>query len=210
MIRPARATDVPLVAHVLEMAARAHLPKGSWDFVFEDAEDRRRGLEVMAGGDVSSWCHRGLFHVAEVDGTPAAALCTYEAASLGDTSLAPAIAAAYESLGWAPERLAALGTLMGAYLRVFPDSPPGTWIVENVGTEPAFRRRGLVARLLDDALERGRRAGWKNAQISCLIGNTAARMAYEKAGFACVEECCDDEFQAIVGAPGFARLTLTL
>lgn len=210
MIRRATEADVPFVARVLEMASRAHLPKGSWDFLFEDPAERRCGLEVMAGGHVPSWCHADLFHVAEVDGTPAAALCTFEAGSLGDTSLARTIAAACESLGWQPERLAAAGPALGSYLRVFPDFPPGVWVVENVGTEPAFRRRGLVAKLLDDALERGRRAGWKTAQISCLIGNVAARMAYEKAGFASVEELCDDEFQRFVGAPGFARLTLTL
>lgn len=210
MIRPARTTDVPLIARVLEMAARAHLPRGSWDFLFEDPDDRRRGLEVMAGGAVMSWCHADLFHVAEVDGTPAAALCTFEADTLGDTSLALPIGAACEALGWQPERLADAGPVLGSYLRVFPEFPPGTWIVENVGTEPVFRRRGLVAKLLDDALERGRRAGWKTAQISCLIGNVAARSAYEKAGFASVEERCDDEFQRFVGAPGFERLTLAL
>jgi GNAT superfamily N-acetyltransferase len=210
MIRPARPADVPFVARVLEMASRAHLPKGSWDFLFEDPDDRRRGLEVMAGGDVASWCHADLFHLAEVDGAPAAALCTFEAATLGETSLARSIGAACEALGWAPERLAAAGPVLAAYLRVFPDFPPGVWIAENVGTEPAFRRRGLVARLLDDALERGRRAGWKTAQISCLIGNVAARTAYEKAGFASVEERCDTEFLSIVGAPGFARMTQSL
>lgn len=207
MIRRATQADVPLVARVLEMASRAHLPKGSWDFLFEDPDERRRGLEVMAGGSVPSWCHRERFHVAEADGTPAAALCTYEATTLGDTSLARPLAAACEALGWPPERLAARGPVLGAYLRVFPDSPPGVWIVENVATEPAFRRRGLVAKLLDDALERGRRAGWKSAQISVLIGNVAARTAYEKAGFASVEERCDDEFESIVGAPGFERMT---
>lgn len=210
MIRPARPEDVPLVARVLEMASRAHLPRGSWDFLFEDPDERRRGLEVMAGGDVASWCHRDRFHVAEVDGTPAAALCTYEAATLGDTSLAPALVAACTALGWPPERLAAFGPVLGAYLRVFPDSPPGVWIVENVGTEPAFRRRGLVAKLLDDALARGRRAGWKSAQISVLIGNVPARMAYEKAGFTVVEEICDDEFASIVRAPGFERMAQSL
>ena len=55
-----------------------------------------------------------------------------------------------------------------------------------------------------------RERGLATAQISCLIGNHAAQRAYEKAGFAVVEELRHAEFEAALGAPGFSRMTLAL
>lgn len=210
MIRAATAADAPLVADVLEMAARGHLPRGPWDFVFPESRERRAALRQIAGGDAPSWCHHAVFHVAEVDGVAGAALCCFEAETLGDTTLARPLGAVFDRLDWAPTRIGAIAPVLAPYLRCFPEFPPGHWIVENVGTRPDFRRRGLVARLLEHALETGRAQGWKTAQISCLLGNDAARRAYEKAGFAAVEERCDDEFAQRFGAPGFARLITAL
>ncbi len=42
-------------------------------------------------------------------------------------------------------------------MKVIPEHAPGAWIVENVATLPEFRRRGLVDRLVEEMLERGRR-----------------------------------------------------
>ena len=88
--------------------------------------------------------------------------------------------------------------------------PPGSWIIENVGTRADMRRRGLVHGLLERALETGRSRGHRRAQISCLIGNLPAQRAYEKVGFAVVEERADAEFERLLGAPGFSRMTRTL
>ena len=88
--------------------------------------------------------------------------------------------------------------------------PPGSWIIENVGTRADRRRQGLVHALLEHALELGRSRGHRRAQISCLIGNLAAQRAYEKAGFAVVEELRDAGFERQLGAPGFSRMTRAL
>jgi len=208
-LRPARASDVPLVARVLEMASRGHLPRGPWDFVFPDPAERERALRRIAGGE-PSWCHYEVFHVAELEGEAAAALCCFEPRSLGGTSLTAALAGAFAELGWDEARMAQAAAPLGPFMRCFPDMPDGRFIVEDVGTLPAWRRRGLVAALLDHALEQGRTRGFETAQISCLIGNDAAFFAYERAGFRVVESLEHPEFEALMGAPGYVRMTRTL
>ena len=67
-----------------------------------------------------------------------------------------------------------------------------------------------VRALLDVALAEGRTRGCRTAQISCLIGNDAARRAYERAGFEVVEERRDPAFEQLIGVPGFSRMTRTI
>jgi ribosomal protein S18 acetylase RimI-like enzyme len=207
--RAAVVEDVPFLAEVLGMAGRGHLPRGPWDLAFPDAGERTRGLELLAGGEIRSWCHRSVFEVAGVGGEAGAAMVSFAADELGD-SLGKALFDVFQRLAWSPERITAIGPMLAPYTRCFPDMPPGTWIVENVGTRPALRRRGLVTALLERALERGRARGLARAQISCLIGNDAARRAYEKVGFTVVEERVDPNFERVIGAPGFSRMTLAL
>jgi ribosomal protein S18 acetylase RimI-like enzyme len=81
----------------------------------------------------------------------------------------------------------------------------GAWVVEHVATRPEFRRRGLVERLVHEMIDRGRERGATTADIGVLIGNDPAQRAYEKCGFAEVEEKRDAAFEAAYGSPG-ARL----
>ena len=192
------------------MASRGHLPLGPWDLVFPDAPERRRALEQLAGGGFRSWCHHSLFQVADRGGEACAALVAFEPEELGEVSLAKPLIDVFQLLAWRSERIAAIGPLLAPYRRCFPEMPPGSWIVENVGTRADLRRQGLVHGLLERALETGRSRGHRRAQISCLIGNLAAQRAYEKAGFAVVEERADAEFERLIGAPGFSRMTQEL
>ncbi len=207
--RAASAVDAPFLATVLEMAGRGHLLRGPWDLSFPEYTERTRALGLLAGDAPRSWCHHSAFEIAEVDGEAGAAMVAFESDELG-ASLDKALFDVFQRLAWPPERMAALGPLIMPYLRCFPDMPPGTWIVENVGTRPDLRRRGLVGALLERALDRGRERGFAHAQISCLIGNDAAHFAYEKVGFRVVEELRDVAFEAALGAPGFSRMTLAL
>lgn len=209
-LRAATAADTPLVARVLEMAGRGHLARGPWDFLFPDARERTAALSRIAGEEPRSWCHRSLFHVADLDGRPSAALCCFEVGEVGDPSLGAPLLAAFAALGWTPERIGEALAASGPFVECFPDMPPGTWIVENVGTLEDARRHGLVRELLDLALQKGRARGYATAQISCLIGNDAAQRAYERAGFEVVEERRSPAFEKLVGCPGFSRMTRRL
>jgi ribosomal protein S18 acetylase RimI-like enzyme len=204
-LRRALSADVPLVARVLEMAGRGHLERGAWDVLFPEAAERARALERIAGG-TRSWCQREVFHVATVGGEPVAAMAAFEPSVLGGTSLAAPLGEAFAELGWDAGRAGASLERAAPYMLCFPEMPDGTWIVENVGTLPSHRRRGLVAVLLERVLEEGRHRGHARAQISCLIGNEPARFAYQRAGFEVVEERTHPEFEALLGAPGFFRM----
>lgn len=209
IFRAARSSDAPFLATVLQMAGRGHLSRGPWDLSFPDASERTRALELLAGEAPRSWCHHSVFEIAEVEGAAGAAMVAFDADELGDT-LAKSLFDVLQRLSWSPERMAAIGPLLAPYLRCFPAMPPATWIVENVAARADLRRRGLVGALLERALERGRERGFAQAQISCLIGNDAAQRAYEKVGFAVVEELRDADFEAMLGAPGFSRMTRSL
>jgi ribosomal protein S18 acetylase RimI-like enzyme len=204
-LRRAVAADVPLVARVLEMSGRGHLERGAWDVLFPDPVDRARALERIASGP-RSWCRWDAFHVATVDGEPVAAMAAFEPTALGGTSLGPPLGDAFSALGWDGDRAGAALERASPYMLCFPAMPDGTWIVENVGTRPSHRRRGLVADLLDRVLAEGRSRGHARAQISCLIGNEPARFAYERAGFEVVEKRTHPDFEALLGAPGFFRM----
>jgi ribosomal protein S18 acetylase RimI-like enzyme len=209
-IRRASRRDIPLVASVLEMASRGHLERGPWDLIFPDEEERRRALEHLAGDAPLSWCHHSLFHVAEVGGEAVAALAAFEASDLGDTSLAAPLLATFAWLEWSPERISGVFGTMAPYAACFPDMPPGTWIVENVGTRADSRRRGLTRALLEHALAEGSGRGFERAQISCLVGNDPAQSAYERTGFEVTEERLHEDFEAALGSPGFSRMTRRL
>jgi ribosomal protein S18 acetylase RimI-like enzyme len=83
---------------------------------------------------------------------------------------------------------------------------PGAWVVEHVATKPEFRRRGLVERLVQETVERGRRQGATVADIGVLIGNEPAQRAYEKCGFEVVDEVRNADFEAAYGSPGARML----
>lgn len=209
-IRRAGPADIPFVALVLESAARGHLARGPWDFLFAGEAERRIALQHIAGAASRSWCHHSLFRIVDAGGGPAAALIAFEPAELGDGSLAEPLEQTFRRLGWNEGRSASAVAGLAPYLSCFPDMPAGTWIVENVATREDARRRGLVRELLAEALEDGRRRGFVRAQISCLIGNDAAQRAYERAGFEVVEELRDDAFERLMGSPGFSRMTCEL
>lgn len=208
--RAATPQDAPFLARILEMAARGHLPRGPWDLLVPDDAERAALLAAMATSSEISWCHARDFRVLEIDGAAAAAMTSFAPASLPTASLAPAIVASLAARGWTQERIGAAVVALAPYAECFPDFPEDAWIVENVGALPAFRRRGLVRQLLEEALERGRAAGLRTAQISCLVGNEPAQRAYEQAGFRIVDERKSAAFDALIGAPGFWRMTRAL
>jgi ribosomal protein S18 acetylase RimI-like enzyme len=119
----------------------------------------------------------------------------------------PAIAAASRvALGWGDRELQAAGGRLAAFLACVTEPPPDTWVIEWVATRPEFRRRGLVHDLLLAVLDVGRQRGFGRSQIMVFIDNTAARCAYERAGFGFVDEKRDPDFARLMGCPGISRL----
>lgn len=193
-------------------AFRSHLERGFWDFLLDDLDEpgRLRWLETLVTSDQKHWAHLSTFLVAEVGGTPAAALCGYFEAELGGPALGMAIAQTNAKHARSNELAAAGFERAGSIMKVVPEHEPGAWIVENVATLPAFRRRGLVDRLIAEILQAGRQRRAPRAEIGVFIGNDPAQRAYEKNGFTVSDERRDAEFEAVYRTPGIRTLTRPL
>lgn len=209
-IRAARPDDSALLARVVLSASRSHVPRGVWDLFVEDEAERMRFLESLLLGNEPHWCHHSGFLVAEADGQPAAALSGYPADGEGLLDIGEAIRRAALSLGWSESQVAAGFGRMTPFMSCHMKDEPGSWVVEWVAAEPAFRRRGLVHGLLGEILQRGRQRGHPAAQLTILLGNDAARRAYEQVGFRGVEERRDPAFEAALGTPGLMRMRIPL
>ncbi len=201
----------PFVAWVTLTAFRSHLERGFWDVMLDgDEAQKLRYLEALATTKQLHWVHRSTFIVAEVDGRPASALCGYIDEELGGPTLQMAVIEANEKTGRTQEAAAAGFERAKSIMQVIPEHAPGAWIVENVATLPEFRRRGLVDRLMEEMLERGRGRGAPVADISVFIGNDPAQRAYEKCGFAVIAERHDREFESVYRTPGTRTLRRSL
>ena len=174
----ARAADVPFLA----TRARDGRPRSSAARAVGPRLPRRRRANARAGAARGrappSWCHHSVFDVAEVDGAAGAALVAFESDELGDTSSASRSSTCSQRLGWtAASGWPRSGRCSLPYLRCFPDMPPGTWIVENVGTRAGSaaarpRRRAARARARS-----GPRARLREARRSPASSATTPRSA---------------------------------
>ena len=206
-IHPARTDDASFIARNILASQRGPLSRGWFDIALGwDEPQCLAFVERLATAPTRSWWHVSQFIIAEVDGEPAASLCSLPAAGTHDAAAAAFREAAAAS-GLDHSELKAIYR-RGAYTdNCWIKGREGEWLIEHVATLPEYRGRGLVQALIAHAVEAGRAAGFKRASISFLIGNEAAERCYVKAGFAFAEEKRDPAFEAITGAPGFRRFT---
>lgn len=203
----AREEHIPFIAWVELAAARSHLPRGVWDlYTNEPEEETLRFLEQLCATDAPHFGHYTNFIVAEVDGTPAAALSGYFEAELGLGKLLVAMDEVNAALGRTAEENQAGWERAGSITLCDIQHVPDAWIVEWVATAPSFRRRGLVDRMMAEILDIGRAKGASTADIGVLIDNDAAQRAYEKNGFVVVDEKRHPQFEADYGCPGVRLL----
>ena len=207
-VRPAVAADVPFIAWVQQEAARSHLPQGFWDLAFPGPDgDRLRIIGRVCDAAARSFCHWSGFLVAEADGRAAAALSAYTKPSVAaGSALYEALGEALDAEGWSTADRDAMGVRTAPFLTCIPDTKEDAWVIEWVATRPEYRGRGLVHRLLQEILARGRERGHKQSQIAVLIGNTPAQHAYESAGFRVADEKRHPDFERAIGSPGIRRL----
>jgi translation initiation factor 4G len=208
--RRARRSDVPFLAEVVLLASRSHLPRGLWEIALPDDQLRRRFLEQLLVTGPASWCHWTKFLLAEVDGTPAAALSGYAEDEPDMVAEDAAIQQAFGTIGLCEAEQARAFEAIGPFLTCLMP-PIGTpWIVEWVATLAPYRRRGLVDRLLREMLDEGRRRGRGRAQIMVIAGNVTAQRAYERVGFVLHEARYTPAFEGLMGARGLHRLSQRL
>jgi translation initiation factor 4G len=182
-----------------------------WDFLVGGSEaECLRFLEALTTTDQRHWAHHSIFMVAEVEGRPVSALSGYFDAELGGASFLKALPEVNQAVGRTEEDNIAGWQRAGSIVYVAPEHADGAWVVENVATLPEFRRRGLVDRLLEEILDRGRSRGATFSDIGVLIGNDGAQRAYEKAGFEVTGEKRHPDFEAVYKCPGIRSMSRTL
>ena len=205
MIRRALPEDADFIARTILAAQRGHRPRGWFDIALNRPEPQCLSFVArIAVARTVSWWHTSQFLIAEVEGSPAAALCALPAAGTGAAARSAIEEVAGDSSLDGSELSAIF--LRGAYTKhCWVQGGAGDWLVEHVASLPACRGRGLVQALIGRALAAGKAAGYQRASISFLIGNDAAERCYAKAGFRFAEEKRDRKFEAFTGAAGFRR-----
>jgi ribosomal protein S18 acetylase RimI-like enzyme len=204
-IRRALPQDADFIAWTILAAQRGHRPRGWFDIALNRPEPQCLAFVArIALAHSISWWHTSQFLIAEVEGSPAVALCALPAARTGAAARS-AIEEVAGDVGLDGSELSGI-FLRGAYTQhCWIQGGAGDWLIEHVASLPSCRGRGLVQALIDRALAAGKAAGYQRASISFLIGNEAAERCYAKAGFAFAEEKRDREFEALTGAAGFRR-----
>lgn len=205
-IRTARPDDAPFLARVMLISGRAHVQRGIWEVILGGTEEEcLTFLQQLTISKTPHLFHHSCFLIAEVDGRPVAALGGYDPKVLGYPALRRAVVEVSQKMGFS-------GADEGAMKRservlcCIPDEVAGAWIIDSVATVPEFRRKGIVDKLLEEILEKGRKQGFRLAQINMYIGNFPAQRAYEKHGFKVIDEKRHPDFEAEIGSPGMMRL----
>jgi translation initiation factor 4G len=204
-IRPACAEDADFIATTILAAQRGPRPRGWFDIALARPEREVFAfVRRIALARCPTWWHVSKFLIAEVDGVPAAALCALPSAGTMAAARA-ALEEVAQTSGLDAAELAAIYR-RGAYSgNCWVQGGNDDWLIEHVASQPSHRGRGLVQALIARALDAGRAAGYERASISFLIGNDPAERCYVKAGFSFAEEKRDQDFEALIGAPGFRR-----
>jgi ribosomal protein S18 acetylase RimI-like enzyme len=203
-IRPATPNDAPFLGWACFEAARSQLDRGWFEIVLQrDEAFCIQFATYLTLAKAVSWWHWSLFHVAEVDGVLASAMCGFGDDSVYRESHA-AMAEAGDKMG-IPKSEQAQFWPRGKFIISPSTSEEGAWTIENVATKPQFRGTGLTYALLQVELGVARSKGFKRAQISFFVGNTAAERNYTKSHFKFAEEKHAPDFEAALGIPGVRR-----
>ncbi len=209
-VRNARVNDAPFLAWLILTAGRAHVKRGIWEVVLNQPEaDCLNFLELLTITHTPHLFHHSCYLIADAEVGPVSGLGGYDPGELGYPRLAEALPEVYGKLGKLPTKEMAAGD-PPRITACIPPSVEGAWVIDSVATLPAFRRKGIVDRLLDNILDLGREKGYRQAQIAIYIGNTTAQRAYEKHGFRLLDEWPDPYFEKEIGSPGRARLICDL
>ena len=210
ILRPAEPRDAEFLGWACVVAARSQLKRGWFEIVLQTDDEAYvvTFAKYLVLAKSRSWWHWSLFHVAEVDGVLASAMCGFGDESVYHAS-SDAMAEASDKMHIPKAEQAQFWT-RGRFIVSPSTSERGAWTIENVGTKPEFRGTGVTHALLEKELDVARAAGFKRAQISFFMGNTPAERAYTKAGFVFAEEKRAKDFEDAMGIPGIKRFARNL
>jgi GNAT superfamily N-acetyltransferase len=205
IIRQAKQGDADFLAWAILSASRGHRARGWFDAVLTHSEEVRLNfLRRLTLTRATSWWHYSRFLVAESDGEAVAALSAFRAGDAYPLSQ-QAISEAAEGFHWSEAERQEMWR-RGSYIFTCTlETKDDVWAIENIAVLPERRGRGLAHELIERAVDDGRRAGCRQAQITFTIGNDAAEHAYARSGFTPEDEKRHPDFEVATGAPGLRR-----
>jgi GNAT superfamily N-acetyltransferase len=209
-IQPAVVSDIPFLAKCVVLAERAHTGKGIWDVLCPEYDVILKAFQHTLEHNPESHVHYSRFFVARdmETGEPVAAACGFPYPECGLGSTRPGLLAALKSAGYinTVEEGETIWTERFAFLdESFPANVDynGTWMVEAVFTDPAYRGKGLALKIIQQVLAVGSKAGISRALISCAVGNNAALSVYQRMGFTLAGEGNSSDCLQKLGSSGF-------
>ncbi len=206
-IRPATVEHSTFLAKVVLAASRAQLKQGPFDLALRLHEEEVLDiLEWMVLSDFVSTCHFSKFLVAEADGQPVGALAAFDPGEEDLLPMGAALSDAFVGLGYDEAQLPAAMARVEAMNSCITPANPGSWTVEWVAVEEAYRGLGVCGQLLDEILDRGRKRGLSTAQVATYVGNDRALSAYRSAGFEIETQRRDGKFETLLGVPGMVTM----
>ena len=205
-VRSAEARDAEFLSWLILTAGRAHVKKGIWEVILGMPEEQcLHFLRLLSTTVVPHFFHHSCYLVADVDGVPRAGLGGYDPSINGNSALFQAVPEAFQRLGGGYPRISQDGT-PPRILNCIPKPVEGAWMIDSVAAAPEFRRQGIVSKLLEAVMKKGRSKGFRHAQVNIYIGNASAQRLYEKHGFTILDEMRDPYFEAEIGSSGMARM----
>jgi len=211
-IRRATIDDTAFLAWVIYTAAQSHLAECPWCKIFNENSSRTHYLlERISQNAELPWSYVENFWIAEVNGTPAAAMCGFNPAQA--KPLMPEeseLGIAKQAFNYSEEQLAAMSERLAIATYGMPDDLPDIWGIESIAVLPEFRGKGLIDSLFKQLFQEGKQRGFKQAQVLCLIGNDAAQRVFERNGFSVLKEKTNREFEDLFVTPGAKLLVRNL
>jgi GNAT superfamily N-acetyltransferase len=205
-IRTAEVRDANFLSWLILTAGRAHVRKGIWEVILGMPEEQcLHFLRLLSATLVPHLFHHSCYLVADVDSVPRAGLGGYDPNTSGNSALFQALPEVFQRLGGGSPSMSQDGA-PPRILNCIPKPVEGVWMIDSVAALPEFRRQGIVSKLLEAVMNRGREKGFRQAQVNIYIGNTSAQRLYEKYGFAILDEMRDPYFEAEIDSPGMARM----
>ena len=168
-IRDARPSDAPFLAECI--MAGMHF----WDFnefMNEDLSDILEGITECEARTDTLYSHAST-RVAEVDGTPVAALLSYPGAlyrELRDRTFMEYWPAYFTE-----------------HANDDPETEPGEYYLDSLAVLPAFRRQGIGQALVEDGIRRGIEEGFTRIALVADAGMPHLVSLYESIGFSQAE-----------------------
>jgi ribosomal protein S18 acetylase RimI-like enzyme len=163
-IRPARKSDAAALAILVDIAGEG-MPSYMWSRMREPGQSAFEVGRARAAREEGAFSWRNA-QVAEIGGEVAACLVDYRLDDPYDAG----------DLGSLPDVVRPLIALEAKV--------PGSWYVNVLAAFPEFRGRGIGARLLALAEERGRAQGATSASIIVASENMGAMRLYARTGYA--------------------------